>query len=192
MIVGTFENDKLNKRGKIITDKFEYEGEILDNKPHGQGTRIIDGSEYIGKWRNGFEDGKGRLTFKNGDFYEGNFKRGQFFGYGIYTKKNGEKYEGNFNRGKKEGKGIIHFPISKGSDFSSYEGDWEDDVPNGTGTVIYENGSIYVGEVVNGEITGKGRMEIKEMKVEAGVSKVYEGDFVNRLFDGKKFEFFSF
>ena len=48
-------------------------------------------------------DGKGKLTYKNGDVYEGEFKNDKFDGKGKFTYENGTVLEGTFVRGLKNG-----------------------------------------------------------------------------------------
>ncbi|MDW8742679.1 hypothetical protein Q7W37_06480 [Streptococcus suis] len=52
-------------------------------------------------------DGKGKLTFENGDTYEGQFKNGSFNGQGTFTSKDGWSYSGRFVNGLADGKGKL-------------------------------------------------------------------------------------
>ncbi|MGT2847327.1 MORN repeat-containing protein [Streptococcus massiliensis] len=52
-------------------------------------------------------NGKGVLTFENGDKYDGNFRNGTFDGQGTFTAASGWKYEGNFSNGQADGKGKL-------------------------------------------------------------------------------------
>lgn len=63
-------------------------------------------------------------------------------------------YFGSYNSGLRHGKGIY-----KGSNGFYYNGDWVDDLPNGKCTIIWMNGDKYVGDIRNGEITGRGDAE---------------------------------
>lgn len=47
------------------------------------------------------KNGKGKLTYSNGDHYEGEFKDNLPFGKGIYVFRNGDKYEGNWIDGNR-------------------------------------------------------------------------------------------
>lgn len=52
-------------------------------------------------------NGKGTVTFKNGDTYTGNLVNGSFSGYGKFKSKDGWTYEGQFVNGQPEGKGTL-------------------------------------------------------------------------------------
>jgi hypothetical protein len=52
---------------------------VKGNCVHGQGTQIyVDGSKYIGQFKNGLSEGQGQLIFPNGEKYVGNFKNDKF------------------------------------------------------------------------------------------------------------------
>jgi hypothetical protein len=62
-----------------------YEGERLDYKRHGQGTRVLaDGEKWEGEWKDG-QFHRGRLTEFDGCYYEGTFERGKLQGEGKYV-----------------------------------------------------------------------------------------------------------
>ena len=75
----------------------------------GQGALTLDkGSiRYNGTLVRGKMNGKGTVTFKNGDTYTGNFVNGSFSGYGKFKAKDGWTYEGYFVNGQPEGKGTL-------------------------------------------------------------------------------------
>jgi hypothetical protein len=52
---------------------------------NGNGTyqSVKRGWKYIGQFRNGKPDGKGKMTFKDGRYYKGEFLNGKFHGQGI-------------------------------------------------------------------------------------------------------------
>lgn len=72
---------------------------------------------YTGYVVNYRMNGKGKLTFENGDIYEGNFTNGVFNGKGIFTSNLGWSYEGDFRDGQADGQGKL---IAK--DKKVYEG----------------------------------------------------------------------
>ena len=50
----------------------KYVGELINGKPHGQGTQtIIDGAVYVGEFKNGLRHGQGTYTFTDGEKYTG-------------------------------------------------------------------------------------------------------------------------
>ena len=69
---GKIKNLMANGTGKFTREKdsYSYEGEWLNNKPHGRGTLKIGKFFYEGNFCNGFYEGKGMIedeSFK----YEG-------------------------------------------------------------------------------------------------------------------------
>ncbi|MGT2609912.1 hypothetical protein [Streptococcus zalophi] len=72
---------------------------------------------YTGYVVNYRMNGKGKLTFENGDVYEGNFVNGVFNGKGVFTSNIGWSYEGDFKDGQADGQGKL---IAK--DKKVYEG----------------------------------------------------------------------
>lgn len=62
---------------------------------------------YVGHVKNNKMNGKGKLTYKNGDQYEGNFVNGQFEGQGTFRSKTGWSYKGEFSKGQANGKGTL-------------------------------------------------------------------------------------
>ena len=75
----------------------------------GQGVLTLDKGaiHYDGSLGRGKMNGKGTVTFKNGDTYTGNFVNGSFSGYGKFKAKDGWTYEGYFVNGQPEGKGTL-------------------------------------------------------------------------------------
>ncbi|MBR3919839.1 MAG: hypothetical protein IKJ59_14105 [Clostridia bacterium] len=69
-----------------------YEGELVDGKPHGQGTlTYANGDIYEGQWKNGKREGDGTLTWSStGVYYKGNFTDGNIAGYGTFYPKTAE------------------------------------------------------------------------------------------------------
>ena len=82
----------------------------------------------IKEYDNGLRNGKGNMTWKDGDKYEGNWKNGKFDGDGIYYFNNGDRFEGEFKNDACV-----------------------------KGTYFYENGDRYEGEIKNWKSEGKGR-----------------------------------
>jgi radial spoke head protein 1 len=76
---------------------------------------------------------------KPGDKFEGTMSHGVREGQGTYTfGVSGAVYSGNYVDNKKHGKGKMTFP-----DKSVFEGDWVEDVIQGSGTYIYASGDVY-------------------------------------------------
>ena len=95
-----------------------YIGEVIDKRPHGQGT-----------W-----------THHGGDKYEGEFRHEDFHGYGAYTHA-GEKYVGNLKDNQYHDQGTYTYPSG-----SKYVGSFENSTYHGQGTYVWPNGAKFVGE----------------------------------------------
>lgn len=69
--------------------KGAYQGDCKKNKANGNGSAIGQDS-YTGEFKNGYPDGKGRYSWKNGDWYEGEWKKGLREGKGtmFYKEEN--------------------------------------------------------------------------------------------------------
>ena len=70
----------------------------------GKGTEIIqNGHKYVGDFWGDKYDGKGVLTWPNGEIgekYEGEFWNGHMHGKGVYYFSTGKKFVGEFNYGQ--------------------------------------------------------------------------------------------
>ncbi len=88
-----------------------YVGQLLDGKPHGEGTRYYSHNAllnvYQGSWHDGLRSGNGKMTFANGDVYEGAWKNDQPNGHGEMQYQDGTSYEGAWLDGKRVGQGIL-------------------------------------------------------------------------------------
>ena len=97
---------------------------------------------------NDLKDGKGNLTYKNGDNYYGEFKDDKRNGKGKLKYTNGDYYVGEFKDDKKEGSGTYFY---KDGDY--YEGDFKDDNRHSKGRVYNpsENKERCKGKFKNGD-----------------------------------------
>ena len=85
-------------------------------------------------------------------------------GAGVYSSGNGRLYYyGNYDNGSRSGTGTC-FINSVGGGYEVFSGQWQGDVPNGSGTVSISNGTL----------GGSG----------GGYTGTYSGNLVNGLFDG--------
>ncbi len=193
-----------NKQSNISIKKIEYlngdiyEGEILNDLPHGQGTYIwsngdvykgcfvegcitgvgkriwSDGNTYEGSFLNGTEHGKGKISFLNGTIYEGNFFNGQLKGFGNRIYRDGEIEHGWWTDGefRKITKKTICYPSG-----TIYEGETKDNIEHGKGRYTWLNGDVYEGDFVEGYRTGKGAITWSN-------GDAYEGNFFNDKITG--------
>ena len=73
--------------------ELEYDGEWLNNKPHGNGIMKIGDKEFMGKFKNGSIDEEQEYTirFQSGSLYKGKVKDLKPDGKGIMIDENGTK-----------------------------------------------------------------------------------------------------
>lgn len=89
-------------------------------------------AEYEGDWgardSEGLihPDGKGKLTYTNGDEYQGDFKNGKKDGYGCYTWSNLELYQGEWENNLKDGEGELWYFDPKNY-WQTKTGIWQND-----------------------------------------------------------------
>jgi hypothetical protein len=83
---------------------YDYEGELEDGLPSGEGKMTWDGDlVYEGK----FYLSKGKFTSNDGKVLEGNFVNGKLYGKGKLSTSFGIEYEGDFVDGEYYGKGKL-------------------------------------------------------------------------------------
>ena len=159
------------------TNEIMYEGEHINGKPEGYGHGIYkNGIHYIGQWKNGKPNGKGKDYDDSGTvIYEGDHVNGKREGYGKYEIKinNNDMY-------------II-------SQFKNSQ-------PVGKGKSMISNEYFkYEGDIFNGKFEGHGKMTIKNIDFINNFflgnnlpnellglfdNLEYEGNFVNGKLEG--------
>jgi hypothetical protein len=96
---------------KVLEDslKGSYEGDCKKGLANGNGT-AAGTDRYTGHFKNGYPDGPGKYTWKNGDWYEGEWQKGKQNGMGTFSRRmiNGqgqtETVTGFFKNGEYKGK----------------------------------------------------------------------------------------
>ena len=103
--MGEFKDMKKWGKGKLVTNKYIYEGDFNNDKIEGNGKIkfLKSGIEYEGTFLNNSIEGSGKFKWINGDIYEGEVKEGKMHGTGIYKYRNGKIYKGLFEEGQ-----IVH------------------------------------------------------------------------------------
>jgi hypothetical protein len=87
----------------IYTNNYNYEGNILNNLPHGKGIFYYsNGDKYFGECKIGKPDGFGKYFYNNGDIYKGFFSNGKMNGIGTYESYK-YVYKGQWREDKKSG-----------------------------------------------------------------------------------------
>ena len=133
------------------SDRIKYIGKVLNGVPNGKGTMTWkNGDRYEGDWKNDEKDGKGIYYSADGYKYVGEFREGQREGKGIAYWNNGDRYEGDFKNSKAEGKGIYYYNSG-----NRYEGDMRNDLKDGKGIIYYANGDRQMGDYSNDNPIGK-------------------------------------
>lgn len=102
---------------------FSWDGASKGGKADGYGTAIkyVNGeyeSTYVGEYKNGIREGKGKFTHKDGSTKIGTFINGQLMGYGTMESDDGSSYEGNFINYRFHGKGKMRW--GNGSVFEGF------------------------------------------------------------------------
>ena len=124
-------------KGRIIADNFTYIGELKGELPDGEG-------EARGKATGSFVG-----TFKDGLAFTGTAKEwhvDETDADAAYV------YTGTFENGIRTGQGECTW------EEGTYEGQWQNDKPNGQGTYILSDGDKYVGQLKDAEWHGQGTM----------------------------------
>lgn len=176
---GEWLKDEPNGVGRYYYNNGDnYNGEWKNGLQHGLGVYNSKEFLYEGNWKQGWMNGEGKITYPNGDYYEGDFVENEKYGIGYYHFKNGNFYEGEFSDDQFNGVGVFQF-----ADGNRYEGDFRDGKIYGDGTlyyregkktiaitafwdgtnnfpkqasVLFSNGDLYEGELVNGFPTNNG------------------------------------
>jgi hypothetical protein len=111
---------------------------------------------FEGQMENGFPI-RGKLVFKDLSSYEGSFSNGIYDGRGILNSTNGNVYTGEFVEGVMNGKGIMEYGPTDSLNRIRYEGEWKHNQFEGSGLLIFKNGTSYDGKFKNSLYNGFGK-----------------------------------
>lgn len=129
-----------------------YTGDMVDGSANGKGSISYYNGDYCeGSFSYGILNGEGEYVWADGSRRSGEWVNGVLEGYGVDERAGGEKYVGEFKDGKYHGEGT--YVDSKGN---KYSGGWANGKFNGNGTYTWNNGGVYVGEFTDGSLTGYG------------------------------------
>ena len=162
----------------------KYKGEIKEEKPEGLGVTLFsDGTKYMGQWHDGMQHGQGTFIFTSGEKMTGEWKENAEWNITKYdiNEKIIAKYADGVLLIDNKKEGVLFFRQEFGSmewfeagdeeqDYI-YEGEIENDKPNGWGTFTYPSGSIYEGEFKEGKFHGQGTFTSIEGKKGVGEFK---------------------
>eukprot|EP00981_Chlorochromonas_danica_P010590 scaffold3290_cov165-Ochromonas_danica.AAC.33 len=98
------------------------------------------------------------FPFIGGSQYKGEWAGDKKCGFGVQINPDNTKYEGEWNNNMYNGRGTLW--VKKGKNFVRvYVGNWIDGSMEGEGIRYYENGEVYKGEWEQGQRNGKGKHE---------------------------------
>ena len=148
---------ELNEKTKKMRKEIKEMEDKLKNLDEKDKSKIaIPGGKYIGQAEGNLISGLGTEYSEEDIIYEGEFKENKRNGIGkeyCYD----SVYLGQFENGIKKGFGINE-GLNRNFIIDKYIGEWNDDDINGKGMFIYENGDIYIGDLVKGLPNGFGKM----------------------------------
>jgi hypothetical protein len=96
--------------------------------------RVTGGTHFEGNFVAGVRQGKGRITFFNGDVYDGQWQDDKRWGFGVYvygagSSSQGDRYEGEWVADNMHGMGTYQWSIG-----DSYSGPWREGQQTGGAT----------------------------------------------------------
>lgn len=179
---GYWKDNLFHGEGTLIYEEnknvISYVGEFFEDKRQGYGVlKFVNGNVYEGQWVNDKRTGKGKQTFKNGKVYEGDWVEDKWEGKGRINYEEDNiwlYYEGEFKNDLKDGYGKMEYRSGE-----TWEGIWKNsDKFTGTGTIIYNSGNKYTGELKEKNYDGQGTLIYTN-------GETYTGEFKNDKYDGK-------
>lgn len=132
-----------------------YSGGLKDGLPHGIGKFSSTNEEgqswdYIGEWEEGHFDGTGITIYGDGQVSLASYDTDHMCGEGAILFPDSSVYLGSLNDSGANGEGIT-LSIS-----NRYEGEFQNGLRNGKGTLYYADGNRYEGEFIDNYINGEG------------------------------------
>lgn len=116
----------------------------------------VDGDVYRGHWREGLKDGQGTyLSAKYHSRYDGEWKQNHYHGYGVLIAYDDtwqtelSRYEGYWERGERSGQGKQYR-----NGRLVYQGEYLNDVYDGQGCYVDDEGKIYRGQWKQNQLHG--------------------------------------
>jgi len=224
---GRVYEDKITEGYGIITwpNGDRYEGNLWNGERSGNGTlTMADGCTYTGLWKGDKKNFRGVYTWPDGQCYDGDFLNDKRHGHGIMTWPKGARYDGGWENNVRHGKAVFREqsgneyntvwekgrlvsyanlkPVSQYQDGRVYK----NNITEGAGVITWPDGSQYVGNILHGVRSGKGRMRFPSGNEYTGdwlndkahgrgvyvwsSGNRYEGDYRNGLREGKgKYQF---
>ena len=190
----TLQKSEIDKKYEV-KEIYEFEGNFIKNLPEGLGVCKKEKplskykEEYQGKFVNGMQnDDYGEITFGEGFYlksYKGGFENDKYFcHYGKVEFASGDSYEGFFDKEQRKSKVGLYYHYDKKERKAAehFFGEFYNDRKHGFGKFIMKEGSMCVGNYVDGEKNGN--FELLSIINEVGV----KNDYKPRSLAGKKKE----
>ncbi|CDW79131.1 UNKNOWN [Stylonychia lemnae] len=165
----TIKPSKLHSLQYILEEKGTINKKNQTKPPY----KYKNGAIYVGQWKGGFRDGKGRMDWPDGASYDGEWVLGYAQGLGIFSDELGNTYVGQFIMSMAHGRG--EYTNTEGS---VYDGQWRFDKQEGYGIEKLASGSIFQGNYQAGAKTGYGEMTFAE------TSACYKGEWQGGVMQG--------
>jgi len=163
-----------------------YNGDWFNGEKHGTGKWVYGflqrNVEYQGEWKNNKKHGNGVMSSSEGMGISRNCKGtwidDEMSGYAECNEVSYNMESGEEETAVKKGQYAADELQGQGSEISvygTYTGNFENGIKNGTGKMVYKNGSIYEGEWKDGQPNGLGTMTLANKTVQ-------KGNFINGEF----------
>lgn len=158
----------------LTSNMYYYHGYFDNNKKHGHGCLNSSRTRrnYIGEFDNDLFNGEGTLTVGDTYKYIGWFKDGKYDGKCVIYDTN-YKFEGEYNHGVKKGK-LHNLHLN-----TIFEGVFKNNKQH-CGKLIYPNGDIYEGFLIDNLKHGRGIYTYNEIKDQNRVQQL--GKWSNDIF----------
>ena len=180
---GTLIGDLFSGKGEFeFLSGVTYTGEWQDSLMSGNGVvSFPQVGSYIGEMKDSKRNGQGTFVWVSGEIYQGNWENDVMSGQGSYTFSNGATFDGIFENNKPvSGTYLCEIALpeealetdisylkytftdsAKHVEFRTkgglkYDGDISALISNGSATITYPSGNIYVGELCAGQRQGNG------------------------------------
>lgn len=148
----------------VLPNGLSYEGQMINFVAHGKGIQNLPDGRIIqcDTWINGQPDGKVVVKNTTGAvLYDGYMKNGKKNGQGIsYDEKHKARFTGNFINDLLEGEGTR---VSDNGEV--YQGQFKAGIEDGLGTLTFIDGRKFNGPFTNGRPNGQGNLTTDTGKV---------------------------
>ena len=155
--LGNWKSGVQDGTGTIETETFSYTGDIVNGIVNGYGEVEYKnvGDEYKGHFEDNIRSGTGTYIYENGNIYQGEFVNDLFNGIGVFTYNDGSQYQGDFFNGKIYGEGSLY--LKEGDETIVFTAVWSEEAsfPD-QASILFPNGDLYEGPIVNGVPTENG------------------------------------